>query len=1117
MKKMLAILMGLLLMTESTGIAVQGYTGASAGTEPQDSVQGDSWSSSIPDLPDAGEYEEESVPDPVFIEEVSEDGSTYDNDDPSISWIESDAQIEGDIQIEGEEVETGEEIEEDEDEDLITAGDESDSPEDDVFFDDELIGDEELSGTGFYGDDADESGQEKAMNGIPLVVIRIDEKELHQSKKGNWYGTIADMNESSDHSVRCEGSAEIVLPESGYQSEYGGAVPPEGTIELDYIRGRGNSTWESQDKRPYKLQFKDKLDLFGMGESKEWALMANAMDPTLIKNRITSWLGDRMGFAWSPQMVPVDVVMIGSESGREYLGSYCLSELVDIEPSRLALAELGKNVTAMEGDPNISGGYLLSVFNPYQDADEPGSNYFTLNSGITLTHENPSLKDEESLTEGRKAQRDYIRSYLQDVDTLIMSEESIDESAHDALASLMDLKSAADYWLIQEFSTNPDSFRTSSTFLNKGRNGRLTFGPLWDFDQGWGDPNTDIWYESSTTGFNNTEAFWMDELRSKDPAFGEILKQEWAAMRPHLEEMISEGGIIDQYQRELMQSKQADIERWPDLTRVHDYELLLSNLKKWISMRITWFDEHLDELQKSMVSISFEADGQLIDTVNIRKGKYLTHGPDAPVKEGYVFIGWFEKNSHDGVKYYKADEDAVFAAEYLEEGKAVRPEALYFSDYEAWVLIGDTFDAAFQACVLPENASNKMIKWTSSDTNVITVDSDGIVKGESIGEAVLTGTLYNGISNSLTVHVYDRSVVSKMPDGLILVPEKAELTPGQTEQIRVIPTPESTLLKYMFLSVTVDDPSCVEVKRGAGNERVILVTGLKEGMTQLTVEAERDDTIFTAVCDIDVTGPEGEAVPKDDKPAGEQPAGEQPAGEQPTGEQPAGEVPAASDSGSAFMKGADAAALDAAITAESFDKDPEGTEFSLLRLRTKKVTRKSVKVVWQKVEGAKKYVIYANACGKNKALKKVKTTTALSFILKKLNGKKLKKGTYYKFMAAALDENDKVITVSKMIYAATKGGSAGNAKSVSVTSKSNRKVSRVTLKAGKTYKLKAKAEAASKTKKISAYRGIKFESSNPQVAQVTSKGRIRTVSAGTCYVYAYAQNGLYRRVTVKVS
>ena len=346
MKKMLAILMGLLLMTESTGIAVQGYTGASAGTEPQDSVQGDSWSSSIPDLPDAGEYEEESVPDPVFIEEVSEDGSTYDNDDPSISWIESDAQIEGDIQIEGEEVETGEEIEEDEDEDLITAGDESDSPEDDVFFDDELIGDEELSGTGFYGDDADESGQEKAMNGIPLVVIRIDEKELHQSKKGNWYGTIADMNESSDHSVRCEGSAEIVLPESGYQSEYGGAVPPEGTIELDYIRGRGNSTWESQDKRPYKLQFKDKLDLFGMGESKEWALMANAMDPTLIKNRITSWLGDRMGFAWSPQMVPVDVVMIGSESGREYLGSYCLSELVDIEPSRLALDELGKNVTA---------------------------------------------------------------------------------------------------------------------------------------------------------------------------------------------------------------------------------------------------------------------------------------------------------------------------------------------------------------------------------------------------------------------------------------------------------------------------------------------------------------------------------------------------------------------------------------------------------------------------------------------------------------------------------------------------------------------------------------------------------------------------------------------------
>ncbi|MBE6129705.1 MAG: hypothetical protein E7185_10570 [Erysipelotrichaceae bacterium] len=49
-------------------------------------------------------------------------------------------------------------------------------------------------------------------NGIPLVVIiRVDESDT----------TIADLNSSEDHSVRCTGTAEIKVPE-GYAGEYGG-------------------------------------------------------------------------------------------------------------------------------------------------------------------------------------------------------------------------------------------------------------------------------------------------------------------------------------------------------------------------------------------------------------------------------------------------------------------------------------------------------------------------------------------------------------------------------------------------------------------------------------------------------------------------------------------------------------------------------------------------------------------------------------------------------------------------------------------------------------------------------------------------------------------------------
>ena len=959
-----------------------------------------------------------------------------------------------------------------------------------------------------------EALEEKAQNGIPLVVIRIDEQELHQSKKGNWYGTIADMNNSPDHSVRCNGSVEILLPEEGYVSEYGGSVP-SGSITLDYIRGRGNSTWVSQQKKPYKLQLQEKSALFGMGESKSWALMANVTDPSLVKNRITSYLGDAMGFSWSPRMVPVDVVMIGSESGRDYLGSYFLSELVGIEDSRLDIDALNKNVASMEGDPNITGGHLLSVYNLYQDSDQPESNYFTLHSGISFTHEDPSFETEDELTDGQIAQREYIRSYMQQVDSLIMDGDTIDEAVHDELASLLDLKSVADYWLIQEFSSNVDSFGTSSTFLNKARNGKLMMGPLWDFDLAWGDPSTDLWYEYTTVGFNTTKAFWLDELRLKDPLFVELLKQEWPLLRAHLEELICEGGAIDQYQQELSRSRQANIERWPDLAKLDDYGTLMSNLKKWISMRIAWFDEHLDEISKSLVKISFEADGNLIESMYVRNGTYLSKGPEEPYKEGYVFIGWFEKNTHKGVKNYQAEQDTVFAADYLTEKEAIAPEALYFSDYEVWVLLGDTFDADFQSCVFPENTSNKAIRWSSSNTDIISVNADGSIEGNAIGEAVLTGTLYNGISNSLTVHVYNRSDNVIMPDGLKLVPEDMELTLGETKELRVISTPEGILRRHMFLSLMLEDSSVAELKYGAGNDRVFLLTGLKEGETKLSIEAERDESKYTAVCNVKVvndrTSPGEEDSPTDPEKGPETTPETTNPGTDPT------TVPVIAEDGTAFEKGADAAALDKAIAESVSESDPEGSEFSLLRLRTKKETRSSIKVIWQRADGAKKYVVYAGACGKKNALKKVKTTTSRSYTMKKWNGKKLQKGKYYKIMVAALDENNKVISVSKLVHAATKGGKAGNAKSVSTTSKANQKVKKLTLKVGKTFKLKAKAVAESKKQKISAHRSIQFESSNPGIAAVSKKGWIRAVSKGVCYVYAYAQNGRYSRVKVSVA
>ena len=104
---------------------------------------------------------------------------------------------------------------------------------------------------------ADKKVPTEPQNGIPLVIVSVDE-----TAKG--YGTIKTMNDSEDHSVKCTGTVEIKVPE-GWEGPYGVSEAPAEALKLDYIRGRGNSTWNCS-KKPYKISLKEKADLFGMGK-----------------------------------------------------------------------------------------------------------------------------------------------------------------------------------------------------------------------------------------------------------------------------------------------------------------------------------------------------------------------------------------------------------------------------------------------------------------------------------------------------------------------------------------------------------------------------------------------------------------------------------------------------------------------------------------------------------------------------------------------------------------------------------------------------------------------------------------------------------------------------------
>lgn len=209
-------------------------------------------------------------------------------------------------------------------------------------------------------------------------------------------------------------------------------------------------------------------------------------------------------------------------------------------------------------------------------------------------------------------------------------------------------------------------------------------------------------------------------------------------------------------------------------------------------------------------------------------------------------------------------------------------------------------------------------------------------------------------------------------------------------------------------------------------------------------------------------------------------------------------------------EGASLSVAEKAILALSGEKDPKGSVFNLLQLKGTKAAKNKVTIKWKKPSGTKKFIIYGNACGKK--MVKLASTGKTSKSFTKVNKKKVKKGTYYKFLVVAVDGKDKVVSTSKAVHIATPGGKIGNDKKIKSAAKKNK----VQLKAKKSFKLKAKAVPASKKLKVKKHRKVSFESANTKVAKVTSKGVIKAVKKGKCEVYCYAQNGVALKIKVTV-
>ncbi|MDR5814192.1 MULTISPECIES: CotH kinase family protein [unclassified Caballeronia] len=338
------------------------------------------------------------------------------------------------------------------------------------------------------------------------------------------------------------------------------------------IRGRGHSTWD-MPKKPYKIKLDEKAGLLGLPKDKNWVLLANYSDKTLLRNRAAFELGKRLGMDWTPRDLPVEVTLNG-----EYLGVYDLVESVRVDKNRVNIADTD-NTVAPENT-----GFILEI-NERLDGDS----CWTTTHGVPLCIDTPSPASD--------AQAAYIRQYVQAAEDALFSDSATDAAS--GYEKYFDVTALINWYLVNELFKNQDAQGYASIYLYKDVGGKLKFGPLWDFDIGAGNVN----YSGAQypLGWWIADNKWISRMKSVDPTFETRVRAKWVAAKAaqidtlpayfdtSAAALVSSGGEARNFQRWPI----LDQSVWPNPVVTGSYQGEIDYVKNWLQQRTTWLDENL--------------------------------------------------------------------------------------------------------------------------------------------------------------------------------------------------------------------------------------------------------------------------------------------------------------------------------------------------------------------------------------------------------------------------------------------------------------------------------------------------------------------------------------------
>lgn len=343
------------------------------------------------------------------------------------------------------------------------------------------------------------------------------------------------------------------------------------------IRGRGNTSW-NMPKKGYRLKLSAAAQILDMPAHKDWVLIANYADKTLLRNTVGFELSRRVNMAWTPRMRPADVYL-----NNEFLGSYLLGEKIEVAPARVAITKM---TTADVAQPNVEGGYLLQA--EYADRLLPTDAWF-------MGQFTPFLMESPKEDAVRPEQKAYISGY---VDALESAMVRRDFDPRTGVPAYIDVESLVSYYLVEELLKNKDAAMGSSVYFYKDRGSVLKMGPLWDFDIAAG--NIDFYPPAMDPEgwYLQTNAAWFD-LLMQTPEFKARVRARWKGFKESIKSLPK---YIDQQAAVLQASQQKNFERWPILDRyvwpnqvvTGSYKGEVDWLKQWLKQRIEWMDKNIN-------------------------------------------------------------------------------------------------------------------------------------------------------------------------------------------------------------------------------------------------------------------------------------------------------------------------------------------------------------------------------------------------------------------------------------------------------------------------------------------------------------------------------------------